>query len=157
MLRETAGASYVFNAFVAAEQGDYGGLAALSRGYDLEIAKQLEDQHGEYYGEFFCKVMSSGLNATRDYLREMDPPTSLLGSPAAKLLWGAASANGWPVKAIAPKYRPAHLHIGEDMTRDGTLERLLDRALGLMDDRLTERLVAATRRLRIGGVAADTE
>ncbi len=44
--------------------------------------------------------------------------------------------------------------MGEDMTRDGALERLLDRALELMDDLLTERLVAATRRLRIIGLTA---
>lgn len=48
----------------------------------------------------------------------------------------------------------AHLHMGEDVTRDGRLELLLARALELMDDLLTERVVAATRRLRIIGLTA---
>lgn len=49
---------------------------------------------------------------------------------------------------------PEHLHMGEDTTLDGALERLLDRALALVDDLLSERLVAATRRLRIIGLTA---
>ncbi|RJP41217.1 MAG: alpha/beta fold hydrolase [Phycisphaerales bacterium] len=104
LLRETADAARVFDAFVAAEKGDYGGLALLSRGYDLEIARQLSDPHGEYHGEFFCKTMSSGLDRQRDYVSEMDPPGSILGSPAAKLLWGAAGRGGWPVKPIPAEY-----------------------------------------------------
>ena len=47
---------------------------------------------------------------------------------------------------------PMHVHMGEDMTGDGALGRLLDRALKLMDDLLTERLVAVVRRLRIIGL-----
>jgi len=104
MLRETREAAQMFDAFVAADQGDYGGLALLSMGYDDELRKESQRKHGPYHGEFFSKVMSSGLDPDRDWVREMDAE-GVLGSPAAKLLWGAASKGGWPIKPVPSSYR----------------------------------------------------
>lgn len=104
MLKEAKGAAQVLDAFAAAEQGDLGGLAVLSWGYDTELKKELAWEYGSYHGEFFSKVMSTGLDPARDWVAEMDPPGSILGSPAAKLLWGTASRGGWPMRVIAPEY-----------------------------------------------------
>lgn len=105
MLDETKHAAQVFDAFVAADQGDDAGLALLSWSYDDELRKELQREHGPYHGEFFSKVMSSGLDVKRDWVREMDPPGSILGSPAAKLLWGAGSRGGWPARIVPAVYR----------------------------------------------------
>ena len=104
MLDETRHAVQVFDAFAAADKGDYGGLALLSWSYDDELQKELKRAHGPYHGEFFSKVMSSGLDERRDWVREMDPTGSILGSPAAKLLWGAGSQGGWPIQVVPKKY-----------------------------------------------------
>ena len=105
MLDETKHAVQVFDAFAAAAGGDYAGLALLSWSYDDELRKELQRSHGPYYGEFFSKVMSSGLDAKRDWVREMDPRGSILGSPAAKLLWGAGSLGGWRIEVVPKEYR----------------------------------------------------
>jgi len=49
---------------------------------------------------------------------------------------------------------PAHVHLGEYETPEGAVERLLDQALSLADDLLSERLVAVTWRMRFIGLAA---
>lgn len=105
MLRSTTDAALALDAFAAAGEGDWAGLALLSWGYDQDQRRQLAERHGEYLGEFFAKVMSSGLDAERDWIADMDPESALLGSPAAKLLWGAASRGGWPAVPIPAEYR----------------------------------------------------
>ncbi len=105
MLGDTNGAAQLFDAFVAADNGDYSGLALLSWGYDEELKKELTRRFGPYHGEFFSKVMSSGLDPQRDWVKEMDPESSIIGSPAAKLLWGAASLGGWSLQVIPKPFR----------------------------------------------------
>ena len=105
MLEETSTAAQVFDAFAGASEGDYGGLALLSWSYDDHLRKELQRRHGPYHGEFFCKVMSSGLDPERDWAGEMDPEGSIIGSPEAKLLWGAASRGGWPIGVVSREYR----------------------------------------------------
>jgi hypothetical protein len=101
MLNSTKEAAQLFNAFVAAESGDYSGLAVLAWGYDYELQKELESKYGSYHGEFFCKVVSSGLNLNRDFISETDGVNSIIGSPAVRMLWGAASQGGWPVETVS--------------------------------------------------------
>ncbi len=105
MLEETGSAAQVFDAFAAAANGDYAGLALLSFLYDDYQARELRRRHGPYHGEFFSKVMSSGLDPDRDWIAAMDPAGSILGSPGAKLLWGAASGGGWPIRVVPEEYR----------------------------------------------------
>lgn len=105
MLRSVTEAAQAFDAFAAAEDGDWGGLALISWGYDEELRRALAERHGEYHGEFFAKVMSTGLDPQRDWIADMQPEGSLLGSPAAQLLWGAASRGGWPADPIPKEYR----------------------------------------------------
>ncbi len=100
-LYETESAASVFDAFVAAEKGDPGGLALLVLGYDEAV----QDTSRQYWGDFITKLVSSGMDSTRDYENHMDPPGSVLGSPSAKLWWTAASHGGWPVGQIPRSIR----------------------------------------------------
>jgi pimeloyl-ACP methyl ester carboxylesterase len=100
-LYETESAAAVFDAFVAAEKGDPSGLALLVLGYDQAV----QDTSRQYWGDFLSKLVSGGMDSTRDYDRELDPPGSILGSPSAKLWWTAASRGGWPVAQIPPQYQ----------------------------------------------------
>lgn len=100
-LYETESAAAVFDAFVAAEKGDPSGLALLVLGYDQAV----QDTSRQYWGDFLSKLVSSGMDDTRDYESEMDPPGSILGSPSAKLWWTAVSHGGWPIAQIPPQYQ----------------------------------------------------
>lgn len=99
MLYETQSAALALDAFVAAEKDDYSGLAVMSDGYD----KDIRGNRG-YWCEFFAKALSAGLDPSADYEAAMDPPGSVIGSPLSRLLWGAASGGGWPMKPIPAEY-----------------------------------------------------
>ena len=100
-LYETESAATVFDAFVAGDKGDPAGLALLVLGYDEAV----QDTSRQYWGDFITKLVSGGMDSTRDYENEMDPPGSVLGSPSAKLWWTAASRGGWPVGQIPREYQ----------------------------------------------------
>lgn len=100
-LYETGSAAAVFDAFVAAEKGDPSGLALLVLGYDQAV----QDPSRQYWGDFVTKLVSGGMDSTRDYEADMDPPGSVLGSPSAELWWTAVSQGGWPVAQIPEKYQ----------------------------------------------------
>ena len=101
MLRESRDAALVFDAFAAADQGDYAGLAVLSWGYDEE----LRNMPHEHYGEFFCKSLTAGFDPMLDYVGFANRPQSVLGSPAAALLWAPASNGGFPVNSISAEFQ----------------------------------------------------
>ncbi|UCE41890.1 MAG: alpha/beta fold hydrolase [Candidatus Aminicenantes bacterium] len=94
--RDTA--AQVFDAFVAAEEGDYSGLALLSFFYDRMMPKALN------WGDSVSKALSADYDPARDYEAEMMPPDSILGSPMSKL-WGLMKYGGWPIKPISEEYR----------------------------------------------------
>lgn len=121
MLRGTREAAQALDAFAAAEDGDWSGLALLSWGYDEEQRRALEPRGG-YHGEFFAKVMSTGLDPERDWIAEMEPEGALLGSPAARLLWGAASRGGWPADPIPEEYRRDRPLAAETLILAGNLD-----------------------------------
>jgi len=91
-------AAQVFDAFVAAEGGDYSGLALLSFFYDRMMPKAL------IWGDNASKALSADYVPARDYETEMMPPGSILGSPMSKIL-GAMKFGGWPIKPIPEQYR----------------------------------------------------
>jgi pimeloyl-ACP methyl ester carboxylesterase len=94
--RDTA--AQVFDAFVAAEEGDYSGLALLSFFYDRMMPKALN------WGDSVSKALSADYDPARDYETEMMPPGSILGSPMSKL-WGLMKYGGWPIAPIPEEYR----------------------------------------------------
>lgn len=98
-LYETDTASMLFDAYVAAENGDFSGLAFLSYSYDEEMPKR------QYLSDYFAKTISCGLDVTRNFAKEMDPPQSIIGSPACKLIMASSCQGAWPMKPISIEYQ----------------------------------------------------
>lgn len=88
-----------FDAFVAADNGDYSGLAFLSMAFD-----QLPNMPGMNWGENISKALSADFDPNRDYINEMEPKGSLIGSPVSRI-FALNSFGGWPIKQIPKEYR----------------------------------------------------
>ncbi|MBI5292734.1 MAG: alpha/beta fold hydrolase [Chloroflexi bacterium] len=86
-------AALVFDAYIAAEQGDPSGLALMSFLYDLLPS-------GNTWGEMAAKAFSADYDPSRDYAVEMDPPGSILGSPLSLLEWSTIAS--WPTQQLIP-------------------------------------------------------
>ncbi|GAP43358.1 pimeloyl-ACP methyl ester carboxylesterase [Lentimicrobium saccharophilum] len=99
LLYETETAAALFDAYVAAEKGDYSGLALISLGYDETVI----DTSRQYWGDFINKVVSGGLDTTKSY--DSEPTGSIFGSPSRKFWWNSTSLGGWPVNQIPTEFR----------------------------------------------------
>jgi len=108
-------AAQVFDAYVAAEKGDYSGLAFFSVMYDKMIPKALN------WGDNASKAMSADYDSTRDYEAEMIPPGSILGSPMSKML-GFQKFGGWPIKPISEEYRRLQYSDVETLMVNGSID-----------------------------------
>ena len=108
-------AAQVFDAFVAAEKGDYSGLAFLSFFYDRMMPKALN------WGDNASKALSADYDPGRDYEAETMPPGSILGSPMSKRL-GAMKYGGWPIKPIPEKYRKLQYSEVETLMVNGNID-----------------------------------
>ena len=116
MLYDTENAALALDTFAAAGRGEYAGLAMLSHGYDRQTRGK------EYWCDFLCKSLSAGLDQQRDYEKDMDPPRSILGSPLSKMLWGAASHGGWPIKPIPEEYTKLRPILPRSLILNGALD-----------------------------------
>lgn len=114
-LYHTGSAAQVFDAYVAAEKGDYSGLAFFSVMYDKMIPKALN------WGDNVAKAMSADYDPTRDYEAEMMPPGSILGSPMSKML-GVQKYGGWPIKPISEEYRKLQYSDVETLMVNGSID-----------------------------------
>jgi pimeloyl-ACP methyl ester carboxylesterase len=108
-------AAQVFDAFIAAERGDYSGLAFLSFFYDSMIPKALN------WGDNSSKALSADYDPARDYEAEMMPPGSILGSPVSKIL-ACMKYGGWPIKPIPEEYRKLQYSDVETLMVNGNID-----------------------------------
>lgn len=92
MLRESRTAAQVLDAFAEAAGGDLAGLALMSWGFDAELDDELTRRFGPYHGEFFSKAASA---LPADAVIMDDTDNSIIGSPAARYMWGVIDA--WPI------------------------------------------------------------
>jgi pimeloyl-ACP methyl ester carboxylesterase len=94
MLYHTDTAAQVFDAWLAADEGDPAGLALMSVMIDLMLPKL------SFLGESAAKATSVDYeyDPDRDYYAEMNPPGAILGAQASLL--GYSAAAGWPVKRV---------------------------------------------------------
>lgn len=95
-------AALVFDAWLSAANGDSSGFALMSMAYDFIIPSM------SVYGEFFAKGISADYDAARDYVSEMEPTDSIIGSPLSKLIWGSATDGEgatWPTGLMPEEYR----------------------------------------------------
>jgi pimeloyl-ACP methyl ester carboxylesterase len=88
----------VYDLFLAAEEGDPSGLALMSVMYNLIWPGM------NTWGEWANKGIID-YDPTRDYLTEMDPPDSIIGSPFSLLCGGSGQFGGsWPTTPIPDEF-----------------------------------------------------
>jgi len=115
--RDTA--ALVFDAWLAAAEGDASGLAIVSLAYDFVMPKQ------SVFGEFFSKGVSSDYDANRDYFTEMDSPDSIIGAPLSKLIWGSATDEDgvtWPTQLMPEEFLHVHPSDVETLLISGNID-----------------------------------
>ena len=98
MLYHQGTAVQVLEAFVAADRGDYAGLALLSFFFDRMIGGAVN------WGDNVSKAMSADYDPERDYMADMDPHGAIIGSPFSQLL-AFMRYGGWPIEPIPEEYR----------------------------------------------------
>lgn len=99
LLFHRGSAAMVFDAYIAAEQGDPSGLALMSLAYDFVLPSMMT------WGDLASKAVSADFDSARDYSPEMDPSDLPLGSPMGKLLWGPLRYGKWPMERLPEKLR----------------------------------------------------
>jgi pimeloyl-ACP methyl ester carboxylesterase len=114
MLFHTSSAAQVFDAFVAAENGDYSGLAFLS----LAIYNTIAD--APTWGDYMPKGMTADFEVGRDYLADIAPEGSIIGSPGT-MLWAGASMLDAPA-FIAGEYRELRTSNVETLLVNGSAD-----------------------------------
>ncbi len=120
MLYDTATAAQAFDAYVGASQGDWGGLALLSVSWDRQPPDGLS------VGDSFCKLLGAGIyDPRRDYLHEMAPSDSILGSPVTRLSLGLVQLCPElhaAVRQIPERYQKHQRHGVETLVVNGALD-----------------------------------
>ena len=104
-LDSTIGAPKMIDIWLAAAKGDPSGMALLTLLGPRMFAS------ASLWGDNAAKRASLGeFDPARDYRAELNPPDSILGSPATILAY--AEYTAWPANLIADKYRqvqPSHV------------------------------------------------
>jgi hypothetical protein len=74
------------------------------------------------WGDFFAKG-STDYDAARNYVAELDPPDSILGSPVALLFFGAFSESGsWPIQLLPAELRQVQPSAVETLLVSGSVD-----------------------------------
>jgi pimeloyl-ACP methyl ester carboxylesterase len=115
LLMNRSTAPIVFDAYMAAEQGDPSGLAFLSLSYDFTLPGMMT------WGEYFALGMSSDYEPGRDYRAELTAPDATFGSPVYLLIWGSASDH-WPPVLMDDVYRQVQPSDVETLLISGTVD-----------------------------------
>lgn len=116
MLFHRGSAAQVFDVYISAEQGDPSGLALLSLFYDLAVPS------ANIWGEMAAKAISADYDPERDYITDMNPPGSILGSPLSLLLWGPAQGADWPTVPIPAPLRQVQPSDVETLLVSGSVD-----------------------------------
>jgi len=93
MLFHRGSAAAAYDAYIAAEHGDPSGLAIMSLMFDQMIPSSVT------WGEWASKGVVDYAEP-RDWLREMNPPDSIIGSPVSLLAGGGTLGGSWPVTSL---------------------------------------------------------
>jgi len=104
-----------FDAFVAAEEGDYGGLAFMSLMWDQVV--------GWFnWGDLCAKTYSTKVGSERDYASEMDASGSIIGSPLSKLAWASLQYSGWQPSPLPERHQVPQVVDAETLLIYGSRE-----------------------------------
>ncbi len=92
-------ATMVFDSFVAAEQGDYSGIALMSLAFDYTFPSMF------VLGDLAYKAISADFDSLQINLIQEEPSDIVLGSSMNKLLWEPLNYGHFPIKLIPQKLR----------------------------------------------------
>lgn len=116
MLFQRKTAPMLFDAFIAADQGDPSGLALMSLISDFVFLNLCT------WGDFYAKI-STDYDAVRNYAAEFDPPDSILGSPLGLLLLGVFSeSRDWPIQLLPAGLRQVQPSAVETLLVSGSFD-----------------------------------
>jgi len=87
-----------FDAFIAAENGDYNGLAFVNQYWN-----SLVDWFN--WGDMLSKTFCTDTGEIVDFENELNKKDSIIGSPLALLGWGLRQHTDWPVKPLPENYK----------------------------------------------------
>ncbi len=116
MLFHRGTAAIVFDAYLAAEAGDPSGLALMSLASDFMIPSVIT------WGDWAAKG-SIDYDPARDWITDMNPPNSILGSPTSLLIGTAAQlSGGWPVAPMPDEFREVQPTKVETLLVSGSID-----------------------------------
>lgn len=101
LLYETGSAAMLFDAYVAAENGDPSGLALLCLGWDEDVA----DSTRRYWGDFVSKIVSGRQTGWQNRpMAGASDSTSVAVSALSSFWWDCVNQNGWPIRSIPNEF-----------------------------------------------------
>jgi pimeloyl-ACP methyl ester carboxylesterase len=106
----------IFDAYVCAEKGDFTSFALMSLMYDKYMG-----QLGNV-GDLLGKTFSSVTDPDRDFVRELQNPASVVGSPLSMLAWGSFQYCDWPTKSLVKEHPPSQKTSVETLVFYGSKE-----------------------------------
>lgn len=115
MLYHQGSAVQMLDAFVAADQGDYSGLALMCFMFDYMVAGLVN------WGDNVSKAMSADFDPSRDYIGEMMPKDSIIGSPFSRTV-GFMQDRDWPIKSIPDEFRQLRTSGVQTLMINGNLD-----------------------------------
>lgn len=115
MLYSVENAPQLFDAWLAAEKGDWSGIAMLSLSMDFMLADALN------WGDLAAKAASADyvFESGIDLLAEFMPENSIIGAPGTLLGIGS---RGWPAKLIPDSLRNVHYSETPTLLINGNLD-----------------------------------
>ena len=87
-----------FDAYIAAEKGDYNGLSRINQFWNNVV-----DMFN--WGDMIAKTYCTNTGEIEDFEAELNQKESVIGSPLALLGWGLRAQTDWPVKPLPEEYR----------------------------------------------------
>ena len=108
-------APIVFDAYLAAENGDPSGLMMMSMMYDFTLPGM------QTWGEFMAIGGSADSEPGRDYRSEFAAAGSILGAPLSELIWGSLP-NHWPSILMPEEHRKIHPSDVETLLVSGSVD-----------------------------------
>lgn len=109
-------AAMVFEAYLAAAEGDPSGLALMSIAYDLLVPRSMN------WGDLYTKATTADLDTARDYRADMNPPDAVLGAPLSLLAWGGIDVHASLLPPLPDDLRRAQRSSVQTLLVSGTVD-----------------------------------
>ena len=114
MLFHRSSAAMVFDAYVAAANGDASGLWMIS------VVAPFIFPNIVNWGDNASKAVSADYDPARDYARDLVPDDAVFGAPLGRFLWGPGAR--WPIRPIPEAYRRLQPSAVETLILNGNVD-----------------------------------